>query len=155
MPHGVKGWASFIAAQAVLTFAWHWVAKLAEHAMLTWSDDQIASFFGFSAPQASTVTSWAIPAFLGAAILFVYHLIQTRVSKTGSVVIADAPAVVTAGVAPDAPKSAASASLSIELGGHEDYERVEHFAINGLLRRTIKSTIVNLSADDIAGCNVK
>src|ERR1700731_413389 len=44
MPHGFKGWAIFLSAQAVLTFAWRLLAKLAENAMLTWSDDQIASF---------------------------------------------------------------------------------------------------------------
>src|ERR1700691_6253864 len=104
--------------------------------MLTWSDDQIASFFGFSAPQASTVSSWAIPAFLGAAILFVYHLIQTRVSKTCSLVIADAPAVVTAGVAPDAPKSAASASLSIELGNEMDHGQMR-FGLVGVERQHV------------------
>jgi hypothetical protein len=82
MPHGFRGWASWFAAQAALTFVWHWILKLPEHAILTWVDDQIASLLGFSAPQASTVISWAIPAFLGAATLFLYHLTQTKASKT-------------------------------------------------------------------------
>jgi hypothetical protein len=74
MPHRIKGWGGFIAAQAVLTFVWHMLEKLAEHAMLTWSDDQIAKFLGLSSPEASTVISWAIPAFLGfVTLLLVYQ----------------------------------------------------------------------------------
>ncbi len=152
MPHGLKEWASFIAAQAVLTFAWHWTAKLAEHAMLTWSDDQIASFLGFSAPQASTVISWAIPTFLGAATLFIYHLVRIRAFR--SAIAVNAPVAVS-GTVPDTAALAASAPLSIELGLAKDYERIEHFAINGLLRRTIAITITNRSADDISDCNLK
>jgi hypothetical protein len=83
MPHGFRGWASVLIAQAILTFVWHWIVKLAEHAMLTWGNDQIASLFGFSEPPMSTVISWAIPALLGVATLFIYHMIQTRDHRTG------------------------------------------------------------------------
>ncbi len=84
MPHGLKGWAGFLAAQVVLTFAWHWIAKLAEHAMLTWSDDQIAALLGFSAPEASTVISWTLPALLGIATLWIYHVYQQHITRTSA-----------------------------------------------------------------------
>jgi hypothetical protein len=104
MPHGFRGWAIWGVAEAALTFAWRGIAKLAEHAMLTWSDDQIATFVGFSAPQASTVISWAIPALLGAATLFVYHLIQIRISKTPTAASIAGLVPVVSGTAPDASK---------------------------------------------------
>jgi hypothetical protein len=82
MPHGIKGWGIFILAQTALTFAWHMVEKLAEHAMLTWSDDQIATFFGLSSQSASAVISWAIPAFLGFVTLLAYHAVQPYISPS-------------------------------------------------------------------------
>jgi hypothetical protein len=55
----------------------------------------------------------------------------------------------------DAPKSAVSAPLGIELGTGANYECLEHFPENGLVRRSIKIAIVNRSADDVADCNVR
>jgi hypothetical protein len=50
---------------------------------------------------------------------------------------------------PDAPKST-GAPLGIELGTGNNYECIEHFPANGLVRRSIKIEIVNRSSDDIA-----
>jgi hypothetical protein len=62
-------------------------------------------------------------------------------------------------VAPAHPDIARSSTapppLSIELGTGSNYECVEHFPANGLVRRSIKIAIVNRSADDVADCNVR
>jgi hypothetical protein len=55
----------------------------------------------------------------------------------------------------DPPRSTPSAPLTIELGTTANYECVEHFPANGLVRRSIKIAIVNRSADDVADCNVR
>jgi hypothetical protein len=55
---------------------------------------------------------------------------------------------------PDAPKSTA-APLSIELGTGNNYECIEHFPADGMVKRSIKIEIVNRSSNDIADCNVK
>jgi hypothetical protein len=80
MPHGIKGWAIFAVAQTCLTIVVHWLTKLADNAMLTWVDDQIAMFLGFSQPRAATVISWGIAAFVVFLMLFLYHVAQSRIS---------------------------------------------------------------------------
>jgi hypothetical protein len=59
------------------------------------------------------------------------------------------------GTVPRAPKSVAPVRLSIEMGTGDNYQCVEHFAENGLVRRSIKISIANLSPDDISNCNVR
>jgi hypothetical protein len=142
MPHGFRGWANFAVAQTILTFIWHWTLKLPEHAILTWSDDQIAILLGFSAPHASTVVSWAIPALLGAATLFLYHLIQARVSKTAIATSVAERSPLVNGTVPGTPKSVAAVPLGIEMGTGDNYERIEHLD-NGLFRRAIYVAVQN------------
>ena len=85
MPQGFKGWAIFAAAQTAITVILHWLAKLADNAMLTWIDDQIAMFLGFSQPQASTVISWVLLAFIVFVMLLTYHIVQSRVFRMAPV----------------------------------------------------------------------
>lgn len=85
MWHWFKRGATFLAAQAILTFIWHWIGKLGEHAMLTWVDEQIGRLLGFHTPQASTVASWVVPAFLGFATLLLYHVFWNRFYKASLV----------------------------------------------------------------------
>ncbi|MGC2221121.1 MAG: hypothetical protein WA624_01495 [Methylocella sp.] len=87
-----KGWTFFAAAQLVFTV----IVKLADNAVLTWADGQIASYLGLSTPQASTVISWIVPAivvFVSLAIvvfvsLLIYHFVPWRISIKKSSVCA-------------------------------------------------------------------
>jgi hypothetical protein len=133
MPHGIKGWGFFIIAQAGLTFAWHMGEKLAEHAMLTWSDDQIANFLGLSSPSAPTVISWAIPAFLGFITLLAYHAVQPYISPFKAVI---------------------GSPLQIEFESNNKYERTEQTE-TGIFRRLIHVSVFNESMDDISDCNIR
>ena len=81
MWHWFKRGATFLAAQAILTFIWHWLGKLWEHAMLTWVDEQVGRLLGFHTPEASTVVSWVVPGFLGFATLLLYHVFWDRSFK--------------------------------------------------------------------------
>jgi hypothetical protein len=101
MPHGIKGWAILAAAQAVFTVILHWLAKLADNAMLTWVDDQIAMFLGLSQPQAATVISWILVALIVSVMLFTYHAIQSRISKVANIAInnVSGPAAAESGIA--------------------------------------------------------
>jgi hypothetical protein len=85
MWHWFKRGAAVLAAQAILTFIWRWIGKLGEHAVLTWVDEQIGRLLGFHTPQASTVISWAVPAFLGFATLLLYHMFWNRFYKASLV----------------------------------------------------------------------
>jgi hypothetical protein len=84
MPHGIRGWGAFIIAQAVLSFIWYWLKELAAHAMLTWSDEQIAHFLHLSSPEAPTVISWAIPISLGFVTLLAYHAYHSSIAPVAA-----------------------------------------------------------------------
>jgi hypothetical protein len=158
MPHGIRGWGLFIVAQAILTFVLHWLGKLAEHAMLTWSDEQIADFLHLSSPEAPTVISWAIPLFLGFITLLAYHLIQSRIShqnirtgpRRGMLALAR-----TAWIEAETHLALITSPLQIELGNDDKYERTEHIGETGIFRRLIYISVFNDSLDDISDCNVR
>jgi hypothetical protein len=145
MPKGIKDWAIFLAAQTALTFVWHLLFKLGEHAMLTWSDDQIASFLGFSAPQASVVISWAIPVFLGVITLWVYHVVQqerrkSRVARLA--VVYGAPSV-----------AIGQTDLQIIIGSGNNYEKVE--SRNNRVTRTVLVGVKNHNRNSyISNCKL-
>src|SRR5262249_36247510 len=62
----------------LLAIAWRLVLKLADNAVITWLDNQIANLTGISSPQLSTVVSWAIPILLGILTLTAYYMAQSR-----------------------------------------------------------------------------
>jgi hypothetical protein len=78
MPNSIQGWLVWGFFQAVLTFAWKLIFKLAEHAVLGWGDDQIAEALGITSPSIQTIVTWAIPLALAFLTLWAYHLIQTH-----------------------------------------------------------------------------
>jgi hypothetical protein len=78
MPQGFRGWALWVVAQGIVTFAWHILIKLAENAMLGWGDEQIAIWLGINSPALSTVFSWAVPFVLAGLTLAAYHAAQVR-----------------------------------------------------------------------------
>lgn len=80
MPHGIKGWAVSLCSVSIFTILGHWLFKLADNAMLTWIDDQIANFLGLQSPQTSTVVSWVVPAVFVSITFLIYHTIQSRIS---------------------------------------------------------------------------
>jgi hypothetical protein len=155
MPKGIKDWAIFLAAQTVLTFLWRVLFKLGEHAMLTWSDDQIASFLGFSAPQASVVISWAIPVFLGAITLWVYHVVVQRGTRaiasteimSGTVLQPERSAE-----APAAPNASHTAP-TIQTGTGGDYDRRIPSQFGGVLH-TIRVKITNGTESMLTGAKL-
>jgi len=87
MPNSIQGWLVWAFFQAVLTFVWKLLVKLAENAMLGWGDDQIATAIGITSPSAQTAIAWAIPLLLAFITLWVYHLIQVRVLQAPTVAI--------------------------------------------------------------------
>jgi type II secretory pathway pseudopilin PulG len=81
MPQGIKGWAIWLGAQAVLTLALKLIVKLADNALISWGDDKIAAWFGITSPDASTVFDWALPFVLAAGTLWLFHRYTTRTLK--------------------------------------------------------------------------
>jgi hypothetical protein len=81
MPKGFRGWAVWLGAQGAFTYIWQLAIKLAENAMLGWSDDQIAAWLGVTSPTLSTVITWTIPFILAAGTLWVFHSVTTRPLK--------------------------------------------------------------------------
>ena len=73
-----------LSSQAVLSFIWYWLKELAAHAMLTWSDEQIAHFLHLSSPEAPTVISWAIPISLGFVTLLAYHAYHSSIAPVAA-----------------------------------------------------------------------
>lgn len=76
MPKGIRGWTIFVLAQLALTAALKLVFKLLDNALMGWSDDQIAAYFGIQSPTATTVFNWGFPFALAAMILWGYHIIH-------------------------------------------------------------------------------
>jgi hypothetical protein len=85
MPHGIKGWAAFVAGQAVFTAIWKSIYKLLENAMIGWGDDQIAAYFGITSPTAATAFSWLLPLLLAGLTLWLYHLAHIRIAGHSAV----------------------------------------------------------------------
>jgi len=71
---------------AVLTAIYRWLlwlgSGLASNALMGWGDDQIAAWFGITAPSfvyvVSFATSWGPPLLLAAATMWIYHRLHTR-----------------------------------------------------------------------------
>jgi hypothetical protein len=87
MPQGIKGWAISIGSWTVFTIVGHFIFKLADNALLTWVDNQIAIFLGFSQPQAATIISWALIAFIVFVMLLTYHVRQQEETLIGSATV--------------------------------------------------------------------
>lgn len=78
MPQGIKGWAIWLAAQALLTLALKLVVKLVDNALISWGDDTIAAWLGITSPSSSTVFNWGLPFALAAVALWFYHYFTAR-----------------------------------------------------------------------------
>jgi hypothetical protein len=81
MPQGFRGWALWAFAQALLTGAFKLAYKLVENAMIGWGDEKIATLFGITSPDASTVFDWAVPFVLAAVTLWLFHRYTTHPLK--------------------------------------------------------------------------
>lgn len=85
MPKNLKRLSIWIAGQltatAILTAAWHLILKLAENAVIGWTDNRIGELIG---PNALLVISWVLPVALAIATLFAfYHFILWRHQLAG------------------------------------------------------------------------
>jgi hypothetical protein len=153
MPKGIKGWAIFLAAQTALTFVWRLLVKLAENAMLTWSDDQIAAFLGFSAPQASVVISWAIPAFLGAITLWIYHVAQQHITRERFERTVSTETMLGRGLQSESSADAVHTAPIIQTGVGGDYDLREPTRYGGIIH-TIRVKIINGSESMLTGAKL-
>jgi hypothetical protein len=61
--------------------------KLTENAVTGWIDDKIGAYFGWSAPDVSTVLDWVWPAAVVALVLWGYHEFYSRFIRRPSVAI--------------------------------------------------------------------
>src|SRR5712671_2502437 len=78
MPTSLRDWAIWGAVQAVLTFAFKLIIRLADNALMGWGDDKIAAHFGITSPDLQTAFAWAVPFALAALAVWGLHIFYTR-----------------------------------------------------------------------------